>query len=156
MDPDAMIKEFRTLLDNVQDATHGVAIFSGTQECIRNKCRNKMYRLDEQLHPMEFCIYHAIMVHMECLEGEHISQMCQCTESQCWHRGVRPNNPVWIKQSRGRCYGARNGRLPWQLQWLTRIKLLNKDGAVVEYWLTLAPTTTPENSGYLDPVSKFV
>jgi len=33
---------------------------------------------------------------------------------------------------------------------------LNKNGAFVEYWLALALTTTPENSGNLDPVSKFV
>jgi len=49
-----------------------------------------------------------------------------------------------------------NGRLPWQLQRLFKIKLLNEDGAFVEYWLTLALTTIPENSGNLDPVSKFV
>ena len=53
-------------------------------------------------------------------------------------------------------YGALNGRLPWQLQRLFKIKLLNKDGAFVEYWLALALTTMPENSGNLDPVSKFV
>jgi hypothetical protein len=33
---------------------------------------------------------------------------------------------------------------------------LNKDGAFVECWLALAFTTIPENSGNLDPVSKFV
>ena len=36
-----------------------------------------------------------------------------------------------------------------------KIKLLNEDGAFVEYWLALALTTIPENSGNLDPVSKF-
>jgi hypothetical protein len=36
------------------------------------------------------------------------------------------------------------------------MKLLNKDGAFFEYWLALALTTIPENSGNLDPVPKFV
>ena len=34
--------------------------------------------------------------------------------------------------------------------------LQNKDGAFVEYWLALALTKISENSGNLDPVSKFV
>jgi len=63
---------------------------------------------------------------------------------------------VWVKQHLGRCYGALNGRLPWQLQRLIKIKLQNKDGAFVEYWLAMALTTIPDNSGNLDPVSKFV
>jgi len=63
---------------------------------------------------------------------------------------------VCVKQHPGRCYGAPNGRLPWQLQQLFKIKLLNKDGAFVEYWLALALTTIPQNSGNLEPVSKFV
>jgi hypothetical protein len=37
-----------------------------------------------------------------------------------------------------------------------KINLLNEDGAFVEYWLALPLTTIPENSGNLDPVSKFV
>jgi hypothetical protein len=49
-----------------------------------------------------------------------------------------------------------NGCLPWQLQQLFKIKLVNKDGAFVEYWLCLALNTIPENSGNFDPVSKFV
>ena len=61
-----------------------------------------------------------------------------------------------MKQCPGRCYGALNGRLPWQLQRLFKIKLQNKDGALVEYWLAVALTTIPETSGNLDPVLKFV
>jgi hypothetical protein len=49
-----------------------------------------------------------------------------------------------------------NGCLPWQLQRLFKIKLQNEDGAFIEYWLALALTTIPENSGNLDPVSKSV
>jgi hypothetical protein len=49
-----------------------------------------------------------------------------------------------------------SGRLLWQLQPLFKIKLQKEDGAFVEYWLALALTTIPENSGSLDPVLKFV
>jgi hypothetical protein len=49
-----------------------------------------------------------------------------------------------------------NGRLPWRLQRLFKIKLLNEDGAFIEYWLALTLTAIPENSGNSDPVSKFV
>jgi len=154
--PDAMIKHFRALLDNTEDATHRAAIYSGKWEFIKHKSRNKIYISDKQLHTMELCIYHGINVQVEGLEGERISQMCRSTGSQSWHGGDRRNNWVGMKQRPGRCYGALNGHLPWQLQQLFKIKLQNKDGAFVEYWLALALTTTPENSGHLDPVSKFV
>ena len=36
------------------------------------------------------------------------------------------------------------------------MKLLNKDGAFVEYWLAPELTTISDNSGNLDPISKFV
>jgi len=49
-----------------------------------------------------------------------------------------------------------NGRLSWQLHRLSKLKLLNDNGALVESWLALALTTIPENSGNLDPVSQFV
>jgi hypothetical protein len=49
-----------------------------------------------------------------------------------------------------------NGLLPWQLQHLFKIKLLNEDGTFVEFWLALVLTTITEISGNLDPVSKFV
>jgi hypothetical protein len=55
-----------------------------------------------------------------------------------------------------RCYGAQNGRLPWQLQRLFQIKLHTEDGACIEYWLAIALTAIPENWGNLDPVSTFV
>jgi len=82
--------------------------------------------------------------------------MCRCTGSQSWCGRDRRNDSVWVKQCPERCYGALNGRLPWQLQRLFKIKLLNEDGAFVEYWLALVLTTIPENSGNLNPVSKFV
>jgi hypothetical protein len=85
--PDAMIKDFRALLNNTQDATHCPAIYSGTREFIKYTSRNKTYILDEHLHPMELCIYHGIKVQVEGLEGEPISQMCRCTGSQSWCRG---------------------------------------------------------------------
>jgi len=85
--PDAIIKDFRALLDNTQDATHHVAIYSGTREFFKHKSRNKTYISDEQLHAMELCIYHGIKVQVEGLDGERISQMCRCTESQSWCGG---------------------------------------------------------------------
>jgi len=154
--PDAMIKDFRALLDNTQYTTHRMAILSGTQESIKHNSRNKPYMLDKQLHAMELCIYHGIKVQVEGLEGQRISQMCRCTGSQSWRGGNRLHDGEWVKQRPGRWYGALNGRLPWQLQRLFRIKLLYKDGGFVEYWLALALTTIPENSGNLESVSQFI
>jgi hypothetical protein len=154
--PDPMIKAFRALLDNTQDATHPVAIYSGTREFIKHKSRNKTYISDDQLHAMELCIYHCIKVQVEGLDGERISEMCRCTGSQSWRGGDRRNDWVWVKQRSGRCYGALNGHLLWQLQRLCKIKLQNEDRAFVEYWLAMALTTIPENSNNLDPASKFV
>jgi len=91
-----------------------------------------MYISDEQLHAMQHCIYIGIKVQVEGLDGECISQMCQCTGRQSWHGRDQRNDWVWVTQCPGRCYGALNGRLPWQLQRL------------------------PENSVNLDSISKFV
>jgi len=154
--PDAMIKDFRALLDNMQDATHLVTIYNGTREFLKHKSRHKTYISDEQLHAMELWIYHRIKVQVEGLEGERISQICRCTGSQSWRGGDRQNDWVWVMQCPGRCYGALNGHLPWQLQRLCKIKPLNEDWTFVEYWLALALTTIPEDSGNLDTVSKFV
>jgi hypothetical protein len=151
-----MIEDFRALLDNSQDATHHVAIYSSTSEIIKHKNHSKTSISDKQVHAMELCIYDVIKILVEGLDGERITQMCRCTGSQSWHGGDRRNDWVWVKQRPGRCYGARNGRLPWQLQRQFEIKLQNEDGAFVEYWLALALTTRPENSGNLDPVSQFV
>jgi len=105
---------------------------------------------------MELCIDHGIKVEVEGLDGERISQMYRCTGSQSWRGGDRQNDWVWVKQHPGRCYGALNGRLLWQLQWLVKTKLQIKDGVFIEYWLALAFTTIPENSANLDSASKFV
>jgi hypothetical protein len=120
-----------------------------------NMSRNKTYISDEQLHPMELCIHRGIKVQVEGLDGEHISQMCRCPGSRSWRGGVRQNDWIWVKQHPGRCYGALNGRLPWQLQRLFRIKLLNEDGAFIEFWSALALTTIHEHAGNLNPVSKY-
>jgi len=114
--PDAMIKDFRALLDNRQHATHRVTIFNGTPEFLKQKSPNMTYILGEQLHAMELCIYHGVKVQVEGLEGERISQICRCTGSQSWRGGDRRNDWVWVKQRPRRCYGALSGRLPWQLQ----------------------------------------
>jgi hypothetical protein len=74
--PDTVIKDFRALLDNTEDATHRVAIYRGPREIIKHKSRTKTYISDEQLHSMELCIYHGIKVPVEGLNGELISRMC--------------------------------------------------------------------------------
>jgi transcriptional regulator of nitric oxide reductase len=56
----------------------------------------------------------------------------------------------------GRFHGTLNRHLPWQLQQLLQLKLLNEDGAFVKYSLALALTSILVISGNLDPVSKFV
>jgi hypothetical protein len=108
------------------------------------------------MHALELCFYHGIQDQVEGLDGEPISQICRWTGSKSWHGGDRRNDWVWVKQRPGQCYGALNGRLPWQLQWLFKIKLLNEDGAFTEFWLALALPIIPENLGNLDPVLKFV
>jgi hypothetical protein len=60
--PDAMINDFRALLDNMQDETHRVAIYSGTREFIKHKSRNKMYISDQQLHAMDLFFRHGIKI----------------------------------------------------------------------------------------------
>jgi hypothetical protein len=74
--PDAMINDIRPLHDNTQDATHRMAISSGTREFIKHKGPNMTYISDEQLHAMELCIYHRMKVQFVSLAGECISEMC--------------------------------------------------------------------------------
>jgi len=105
---------------------------------------------------MELGIYPGIKINVEGLEGERISQMCQCIGTQSWCGGDRRTDWVWAKQPPGKCYGELNGHLPWQLQPQFKFMLQNKNSAFVEYWLALALTTILENSGNFDPVSKFV
>jgi len=154
--PDVMIKDFRALLNYTQDTTHRSTIYNDTREFLRHKSRNNTYISDEQLHAIEICIFHGIKVQGEGFEGERISQICQSTGIECWRGGDWRNDWVWVKQWPGRCYGAPNGRLPWQLLQLFKMKHLKADGAFVAYWLVLALTRISENSGNLDPVSKFV
>jgi hypothetical protein len=92
--PDAMIKDFRALLDNTPDAMHRAAMYSGTREIIKHKSHNKTYISDEQLHAMELCIYHGIKVQVEGLDGKRISQMCRCSGSQSWRGGYWRND--WV------------------------------------------------------------
>jgi len=79
--PDAMIKDFRALLDIMQDTAHRVAIYSGIYGFIKHMSLNKTYISDEKPHAMELCIYHGITLQVEGLDGECISQMCRCTGS---------------------------------------------------------------------------
>jgi hypothetical protein len=50
--PDAMMKDFRALLDNTRDTIGCVTIYNGTREILNHKSRNRMDRWDEQLHTM--------------------------------------------------------------------------------------------------------
>ena len=93
-----------------------MAIYSGTREFINQKSCNTMYIPDEQLHTMELNIDHGIKVPVECLDGERIGQMSRYSGMQSWRGGDRWNDWVWVEQRAGRCYGALNGGLPWQLQ----------------------------------------
>ena len=90
--PDAIIKDFKGLSDNMQDATNRAAIYSGTREFVKHMTGNMTYISDEQLHVMELCINHGIRVHIVRLEGQRISQMCRCAGSQSCHGGDRPKN----------------------------------------------------------------
>jgi len=125
-------------------------------ELIKHKGHEMKYIWDEQLHAMELCIYQAKKVQVEGLEGERIFQKCRCTASQSWRGGDQWNDWVWVKRPLGRCYGALDGHLLWQLHRLLKIKLLNVDGAFIEYWSAVVLATIPEKSGKLDPVSQFV
>ena len=130
--PDAMIKDFRALLDNTPDATHRVARYCGTWQLIMHISHNKTYISVEQLLAMKLCIYHGNKVQVEGLDGEHISHMCRWTGSQSWHGWDRWNCWVLVKQRLGRCYRTLNGRLPWQLQQQFEMKLPNEDQVFVE------------------------
>jgi len=133
-----------------------VALYSGTQDYIKLNCVNKTYVSDDPLHAIEQWIYHAIKFQAEGFEGEHIFQMCQGSRSQCCGGGDWQNDWMWVNQHPGRCYAPLYGCLPWQLQQLFKIKLLNEDGAFVEYWWALTLTAIPEDFGNLDPVSECV
>jgi len=108
-----MIKDFRALLNTKQEATHHVAIYSGMREFIKHESCNKTYISNEQLHTMELCIYHGIKIRVEGFDGEPISQICRCTESQSWRGGDRLDDCVWVKQH------------PWRLLWGFSIPITN-------------------------------
>jgi len=75
-----------------------------------------MYISDEPLHAMELCINHGIIVEVEGLDGQQISEMCRFRGRQSWRGGDRRDHWVWVKHSLGRCDGALYGCLPRQLQ----------------------------------------
>jgi len=75
--PVTIIKDFRAVLGNMQDAMHHVTIYNGTQEFLKHKGHNKMYISDEPLHAKELCIYHGLKGQGGGLHGECISQICR-------------------------------------------------------------------------------
>jgi hypothetical protein len=156
MHPDAMLNDFRALVDNTQDTMHHLAIFTGMQECFKHKNRDMPYILNDQQNAMELCIYHPIKVHVQGAKGEHISRMCSSTRHPCWWGGDQRNGKVWVMQRPGMCYGSLNWHLLWKLKCLCKIKLLAEDGGFVEYWLAQAYNTILESSGNFKPVSNCV
>jgi len=138
------------------DSMYYVTIYNGMPEFMKHVSSNKGYISDEQLHAMQLCIYDGIKVQVEGMDGVHICQICRCTGSQSWRWGDQRNNWVWEKQCPGMCYVTQNGCIPCQLQRLFKIRLQNKDGAFVPYWLAVALTTIPANLGNLDPILKSV
>jgi hypothetical protein len=113
--PNAMITEFRVLLDNKNDPMQSVAIHSSTCGGFKHMSCNKTYTQDEQLHAMELGICLGIKVPIEGIDGERISQKCQCTGIESWCGGDPRKDWVWVMQLPGRCYRALTVRLPWQL-----------------------------------------
>jgi hypothetical protein len=75
--PHATIIHCRALLDDTQDRTHRMAIYSGRRVLIKHKSGKKTSISDEQLHGMELCIYNGIKVQIEGLDSESISQRCR-------------------------------------------------------------------------------
>jgi hypothetical protein len=53
-------------------------------------------------------------------------------------------------------YGALQGRLPWKILRLFKVKHRNDEGHEIENWLAFAQTTIPENGGHMDTVSSFI
>jgi hypothetical protein len=128
-----MMKDFKSLFNNMQDAAHRVAINTSKLEYIKLNRHKKLYISDEQLNPMERFISHCIMVKVEGLDCECISQMGRRTSSQSWCGGNRWNDRVRAMQRLERCYCMLPGRLPSQQEQLFIIKGLNENGASIQY-----------------------
>jgi hypothetical protein len=92
-----MIKHFRALLKETLDATRHATLDSNTRQVLYYLSRNKVYISDVQRHTMVLCIYQGIQVQDEGVDGERISQMYLCRESQSCHRGDRQNARVWVE-----------------------------------------------------------
>jgi len=67
---ETMLNDIRELLDNTQDPTHRMALYSGTWEFIKHKSYNQTYIADEQLQAMELCIHHCIKIQVEGVDGD--------------------------------------------------------------------------------------
>jgi hypothetical protein len=83
-----MIKDFRALLDNTQDAMHRVTIYNSTRDVLKHKSRSKTYISDEQPHSMELCIYHDIQVQVECLMVKAYPRFVDVQEARAGTEGT--------------------------------------------------------------------
>jgi len=63
--PDSIIKDSRAWLDNMQNATHHIAIYNSIRPIMKPTSCNKTYISEEQLHAMELCVYPGIEVQVE-------------------------------------------------------------------------------------------
>ena len=110
---DAMINDFRALIDNTQDATHHVAIYSSTREFVCHNSRNKTYKSDEPLHAIELWIYHRIMVQVKGSNGKRdISDLSM-------HR--KPELARRVSTERLGVGNAMAGELSWHTKWVSPV-----------------------------------
>jgi hypothetical protein len=75
---DTMIKSFKALLSNRQDAIHCLTIFNATREVINQESGNMTYISDEQLQTMQLCCNHDNNGPGKCFHGECIPPSYRC------------------------------------------------------------------------------
>jgi hypothetical protein len=72
---DTMMKDFRVLLDDTQNETHHMAVYSSLQEFIKHRSHNKKYISNELLPAMERCSHHGTKDQVEGVASECVSPM---------------------------------------------------------------------------------
>ena len=153
--PDGQLKHFGALVDSI-DVVQRSALLNGTRDFLQRRLPKRDEILsDEELRKAEICIYHAIKVEVDDLDGDKKTQMCRCTGEKPWRGAQKRNDWVWVRQRPGPVYGALRGRLPCQLLRLFKLRFRNDGGIWVDHWMAFALTTVAENSGNVDPISKL-
>ena len=152
--PDGQMKHFGALVDST-DVVQRSALLNGTRDFLLRRLSKRDEILDEELRKAEICIYHAVKVVIDDMDGERKTQMCRCTGEKPWRGAQKRNDWVWVRQRPGPVYGALHGRLPCQLLRLFKMRFRNDSGCWVDHWMAFARTTVVENSGNIDPISKL-